>query len=557
MADFARYLNIRSALAPVLAPDGSRVAFLSNITGNFQVWSAATTPSPADPWPRQLSFFADKVWELYGTPQADHLIAVSDFAGNERQQLYLISNFGAYPGGHTVRRLTANDDAIHTFGVWSADGQEILYTCNERNNVDFDIFRLDLRSGDAIRLCECTGHRAVEAWVDDGQFALSSDSLGSEQIELYLHDLASGAERHLTAGRAPARYAEFAATPRAIYLLSDSTHDRGAVCRLDWRTGALEEVINAAQFDAYLAGSDGELELLAVAADGRRAAVAVNDEGYSRLFLLDLEQGDTEGNIEPLTQLPQGLITHISFGAQGRELVFDLQSPVQPADIWLIDVGSRDLLRLTHTDRAGIDPAGFVAPELIRFTTFDGRSLPAFYFRPHTPPPALGYPCILYVHGGPASQQRPDFDVRFQYFLSQGYALLVPNVRGSTGYGREYMLLDEVERRMDSVADLKAAVEWLHGRQEIASDRIAIYGRSYGGFMVLAALTEYPELFAAGIDVVGIADLGHFPRTHQPLAARAPRTRVRQPGAASRLPAQHLAAAQSRAHPSPAARAGG
>jgi dipeptidyl aminopeptidase/acylaminoacyl peptidase len=155
---------------------------------------------------------------------------------------------------------------------------------------------------------------------------------------------------------------------------------------------------------------------------------------------------------------------------------------------------------------AGIDAATLIAPTLIHYPTFDARQIPAFVYRPAAPPPAEGYPCILYVHGGPASQQRPDFNVSFQYFLQQGYALVVTNVRGSTGYGREYMLLDEVERRMDSVADLNYAVAWIRQQPEIDSRRIAIYGRSYGGFMVLAALTEYPELFAAGIDVVGIAD---------------------------------------------------
>ncbi len=505
MADFARYLNIRSALMPVLSPDGERAAFLTDISGNFQAWSAAAAPNPADPWPRQLTFFADKVWELHGTEQAGHLIAVGDYAGNERQQLYLISNYGAgadAAGGHAVRRLTQNDAAIHAFGAWSADGQEILYTSNARNDVDFDIYRMDLRDGEERRVCECAGRRSIVAWIGEGRYAVSADSVASEQIELYLHDLATGEQRHLTADRPPARYASFATSGDAVYLVTDRDHDRGAVCRLDWQTGALVEIAGARRFDAQLDGAAGEIELLAAAADGRTAAATVNVEGYSRLFLLDLQEGD----LEPVTHLPDGVITHLSFGADGRTLAFDFQSPLQPADVWTLDVGSRSLFRLTHSDRAGIDSAGFVAPQLIRFTTFDGRSLPAFYYRPQTPPPDGGYPCILYVHGGPASQQRPDFDVRFQYFLSQGYALLVPNVRGSTGYGREYMMLDDVERRMDSVADLKAVVEWLHGRPEIAADRIAIYGRSYGGFMVLAALTEYPDLFAAGVDIVGIAD---------------------------------------------------
>ncbi len=149
---------------------------------------------------------------------------------------------------------------------------------------------------------------------------------------------------------------------------------------------------------------------------------------------------------------------------------------------------------------------------------------------------------------GPASQQRPDFDVRFQYFLSQGYALLVPNVRGSTGYGRAYMMLDDLELRMDSVTDLKYAVAWLHGRDEIRSDRIAIYGRSYGGYMVLAALTEFPDLFAAGIDVVGIADWVTFFGASQPLAARSSRTGIRQPGTTAGVFRVYFSAAQGDPH---------
>ena len=199
-----------------------------------------------------------------------------------------------------------------------------------------------------------------------------------------------------------------------------------------------------------------------------------------------------------------------------------MQSAAHNPDVWLYDVNDGFCRQLTFSNRAGIDPKSFVAPELIHFTSHDGRTIPAFYYLPPAearnrrvqgaqpePTPGrqdAGIPCILYVHGGPASQQRPDFDVRFQYFLQRGYALLVPNVRGSTGYGRTYMMLDDLEKRMDSVADLRDAVLWLHTRPEIDATRVAIYGRSYGGYMVLAALTEYPELFAAGIDVVGIAN---------------------------------------------------
>ncbi len=504
MADFARYLNIRSATSPALSTDGRRVAFLSNVTGNYQVWSVPSVPTLADPCPHQLTFLPDKVWEVHGTANSEHLIAASDVDGNEKQQLNHITNCGVDPDGvrtHDVKRLTPNDDAIHTFGVWSDDGAEILYTSNARNGVDFDIYHMDLATGESELVRECDGHRTVVAWLD-GHNILTRDDVASDQVDLYLLDSETGEESCITPVEKPARYNEITTVGGAVYVVTDRHHDRNAVCRLDILSGALEEIVSADDFEAVDATNIGEVEYLAVAPDGEAAAVTYNAGGYSKLFLLDM----AGRRLDPVKGLPGGVISKMTYDSTGTHLYFDLQTPTTPSDIWVMNVGSRSLLQLTHSDMAGIDPNTFISPELVEFETHDGRMLPAFVYRPSTAPPDDGYPCILYVHGGPAGQQRPDFDVRFQYFLSQGYALMVPNVRGSAGYGREYMLLDEVELRMDSVADMKYAVHWLHGQPDIANDRIAVYGRSYGGFMVLAAVTEYPELFAAGIDVVGIAD---------------------------------------------------
>lgn len=500
MTDFARYLNIRSAQMPVLSPDGNRIAFLSDSTGNLQVWSASTAPDSRE-WPRQLTFFADKVWEVHGTNGGHHLLAVGDVGGNERQQFYLISGYGG-EGGHDVRRLTRDDNAIHRFGGFSGNGQRILYAANGRNGVDFDLYQMDVASGEARLLCELSGNQEVMAWSPDEQFVLTRQQVGPLEDRLFLIDLqaesGSRLPREVTAGNPPARYEQVRWGHDGVYLISDRTHDRGAVCRLNVGSGELTEIVNA---DAH--PGDGELEVLAVAANGA-AVYSYNGGGYSRLWRVDLATGKRAG----VMGLPNGQIGHISVKMDGT-LACDVQTPQANLNVWL--VGTDGIARaLTQSDRAGLDTRTFVAPELIHFPSFDGLSVPAFYYLPQTPQPAGGYPCILYVHGGPTSQLRPDFDVRFQYFLSRGYAILGTNVRGSGGYGRTYAALDEIEKRPDSVADLKHAVLWLHDRAEIDSGRVAVYGRSYGGYMVLAALTSYPELFAAGIDVVGIANWVSF-----------------------------------------------
>ncbi len=502
MTDFARYLNIRSALSPELAPDGQRVAFLADITGVFQAWSGPTQPRPGE-WPRQLTFFQEKVWEIRAAAGQPWLVAVSDVGGNERQQLYWITGYGG-PGdedAHQVQRLTRNDQAIHRFGAWSRDGQRILLTSNARNGVDFDLYVLEVETGQLRLVRESQGNRVVAAWSPDEGAALVLDAVGPLEIDLYRLDLTDpGApEQRLTQGQPPARYGFVHWTEAGIFLLTDRTHDRGAIGRLDPRTGEFTPLV-----DGEAHPQEGELEWLAVSSDGRQAAYIFNHDGASELFRLDLGTGQAQ----PVAGIPWGVVGHLSAHPDGS-LLFDFQSPDRNPDVWRVS-GDGQVARLTDSDRAGIPRSSFVTPELVRYQSFDGLSIPAFYYRPQTSPPAGGYPCILYVHGGPTSQIRPDFDVRFQYFLSQGYAILAPNVRGSTGYGRAYAALDEVEKRMDSVADLKHAVLWLQQRPEIDPKRIAIYGRSYGGYMVLAALTEYPELFAAGIDVVGIANWVSF-----------------------------------------------
>jgi len=247
MTDFARYLNIRSAQMPVLSPDGSRVAFLSDSSGNLQVWSASTAPDSRE-WPRQLTFFADKMWEVHGTGGADHLLAVGDVGGNERQQFYLISGYGG-DGGHDVRRLTVDDNAIHRFGGFSGDGQRILYAANGRNGVDFDLFQMDVTNGESRLLCELSGNQEVMAWSPDEQFVLTRQQMGPLEDRLFLIDLqAEGGpiQPHaVTVNVSPARYEQVHWQSSGVYLLSDRTHDRGALCRLDVTCGELTEIVNA------------------------------------------------------------------------------------------------------------------------------------------------------------------------------------------------------------------------------------------------------------------------------------------------------------------------
>lgn len=198
----------------------------------------------------------------------------------------------------------------------------------------------------------------------------------------------------------------------------------------------------------------------------------------------------------------------LSFSADSKRLAFSFHGATKTSDIHVWDLESDELRAVTRASHGGLSPDRFVPPELVYYPTFDDQEIPAWFYQPE--PQAEPAPAVVVVHGGPEGQSRPNLSFLAQYLVQHGYAVLVPNVRGSTGYGNAYSHLDDVEKRMDSVADLAHAAAWMKRQAGVAGDRIAVYGGSYGGFMVLAALTTYPDVFAMGVDIVGISNFVTF-----------------------------------------------
>jgi dipeptidyl aminopeptidase/acylaminoacyl peptidase len=480
---FSQYLNIRSAYTPVWLEEGQRLAFLTDITGTPQVWAVDSQGG----WPDQLTFFTEKNWTLDAAPDGKHLICTRDIGGNERYQMYLLDSRGL-----KVERISQDIDAIYHFGAWSPDSSRIAFSSNERNGLHFDIYIQELNGGKAQLVYQSTGMFDVMTWSPDSTQLILLQSVSSAQMPLFLLDLPSGEIRPLTPLDEPINNLAVKWTKEdTVYLLSNRDRDLLGIATLAPATGQVTYLFDDLRWD---------VESMAVSPERRMIAYTVNQDGYKRLFIFNQNTGEST----PVEGLPSGVIGEPIFSPDEKSLAVSAQSPTENLNIWVIDLETFVPRKVTNSARAGIPPASLVAPELVHYDTFDGRSIPAFWYRPKTFEPP--YAVILYVHGGPASQTIADFDPRFQFFLSRGYAILAPNVRGSSGYGKTYMALDDVELRMDSVADLEFAVKWLKTRQEADPDRIAIYGRSYGGFMVLSAITTYPHLWAAAIDVVGIAD---------------------------------------------------
>ncbi len=504
-----RYLNIRSSTAPALSPDGKHVAFLTNITGTPQVWMINAEGG----WPEQMTFYEDRVDFVRWSPEGTGLLFGKAKGGDENAQLYWMS-----PDGSRIRALTSDAKVRHNFGGWSHDGQWISYASNRRDRNFFDVYVMEVATGREQLVYQQDGSNDAVAWsFDNKKLIVSHDN---EQLsldnDLYLVDLQTKQATHLTPHVGAAQFGNVRFSPdgHSIFFGTNDKREFYSLAQMDLQSKRVD-ILDDTQWD---------LDSVAMSPDGGLLAYTINRDGYSELYLRRL---DTDGKPlitalgakEAPVKLPaKGVVGGLDFSRDmsgeaardGNKLAFVFNSSRNPTDVWLYDLKTRALSQVTHSSLAGIPQSSFVEPELIRYKTFDGREIPAWYYKPqNTANSNNSLPVIVNVHGGPEGQAQPTFSAIFQYFLSRGYAVLAPNVRGSTGYGKSFTHLDDVRKREDSVKDLAASVDWLKANGADAK-RVAVMGGSYSGYMTLAAITLYPELWAAAVDTVGIANYESF-----------------------------------------------
>ena len=480
------YLRVTAATVPAWWSDDA-VAFISDASGVPQVWRTDLRRGDAVPVTR----FAERVGALVARSGGGRLVCGMDAGGDERQQLWLVD-------GDTPPRALTNDPAtIHNLGRLSPDGRRLAFAGNDRDPRYFDVSILDLDDPSAAprRVMASDETLTPVAWSPDGQQVLVYRQNTNLDGDLLLLPVDGGPARLLTPhdGEASIGAAAFHPDGWRVLFLSNQEREYFALVQLDLASGQLEPLV----------ALDWDVEGLALSPDGNWLAYVVNEDGASRLVLRSTT-GDKERRVDGL---PFGIVEGVTWSPSGRQVAFSVCGPKHPATIWVSDLDGA-ARAVTTPDLAGLDAGCFVEPEIVRYPTFDGRMAPAFWYTPAaTPGP---WPVVIDVHGGPEGQRRIKYDALTQFLLARGFAVLAPNVRGSTGYGKTYCHLDDVERRMDAVADVAAAVAWLNARADVAAGKIAVYGVSYGGFMVLASLTTYPDLWTAGVDVVGIANFHTF-----------------------------------------------
>ncbi len=481
------WVQIGAASTPVFSKDGTRLFHLRG-AGLPQVWVMDLDGGNA----QQLSAHDEKVGTLRRAPTDDRLLWTIDAGGDELHQLWLLE-----PGG-TPRALTTNAEVMHNFGGWSPDGTRIAYSANDRDPKYFDAVVMDLATGGTVRLHHGPCVISVAAWSPDGaRIAVIEDHGGIDQ-KLFLITVATGAAHEVPRAR-PTRYQALRWTPAgALMAITDAPDaDFLQLCRIDEATGAATPV-----FAPLLR----EVEAWSLAPDGQTLATIENDRGYATLRV-----GAMGTNRPAVTGLPEGIVAELAWKPDSPQLIVTAQGPTNPPTLFAVAGGQATRMTLPDTlAPAGLAPEKLVPMQLVEWISFDGTRIPAFYALPKTPAPPGGYPAIMWIHGGPSSQTRANFRPDTQMLLDQGFAVLLPNMRGSSGYGRAFMEADELHLREHYIEDMASGREWLAARPEINAARIGVMGQSYGGWAVNAAIALQPELWKAAVNYYGISDFVTF-----------------------------------------------
>lgn len=497
--EVARYLEFRAASFLDWHPQRRDMLISTRFAETPQL-HRVRTPLGAR---QQLTFLGERVTAGGYAPGAGDVILFSqDRGGDEFYQLYRLE-----PVGGRIERVT--DGASRNTSVrWAPSGRSVAYASTRRNGRDTDLYVMDPR--DPVtdrRVAELSGGGwSVLDWSPDETRLLVSAFVSVNESHLHLLDLKTGELRKLT----PAS-GEKSSYSGGLFLRDGWTAlvatDRGSeflrMVRMDLRTG------DVAPFGPDIPWDVEEFDL---SGDGRTLAMLVNEDGVSTLRLADAHSG----RALRAPKLPAGLASGLRWHPQRRELGLTLSTAKSPSDAYSVDTRVNALTRWTESETGGLNASRFAEPEMVRVTSFDGLKVSGFLYRPDASKFPGPRPVVINIHGGPEGQSRPQFLRSWNYLVQEmGIAVLYPNVRGSEGYGKTFLTLDNGLKREDSVKDIGAFLDWISAQPGLDAGRVAVYGGSYGGYMVLASMAHFGDRLRCGIDVVGISNFLTFLKNTQ------------------------------------------
>jgi len=489
-----RYTDYRTAMDVDWHPQRREMLVTTRFGNTFQL-HLVKMPGGAR---QQLTFFPEPVREgLFHPNGGDYIVFRKDTGGGEWYQLY---RYDIATGDST---LLTDGKSRNLLGPWSSRGDQIAYTSTRRTGQDSDIWVMNPTDPKTDHLLTQVngGGWDPEDWSPDDKKLLLLEGISINETYLWMVDTATGEKSPLfprmTDEKVAYTEARFSKDGKGIYFTSDKGSEFLRLMYMDFASK---------QTKILTANIPWDVSEFAVSYDGKKIALITDEDGQTILRVLDAATGK---ELQPRPKLPAGVVSTLQWHRNNRDLAFSISSSRLPGDCFSLDVASGKVERWTFSE-SSVKTDAFPDAQLIRWKSFDGKMISGFLYRP--PAKFAGKrPVLVMIHGGPEDQELPTFLGRYNYFLNElGIALILPNVRGSTGYGKTFTKLDNGFLREDSYKDINALFDWIVSQPDLDSERIAVTGGSYGGHMTLAVSTFYSNRIRCSVDVVGMSNLVTF-----------------------------------------------
>jgi dipeptidyl aminopeptidase/acylaminoacyl peptidase len=498
LARAAQYSNIRSASNSSWHPNGDSILISTRFAATRQLHIVSEPLGSR----KQMTFFSEPIHSASFSPSSNQILYGRDKGGNENFQAFLLN----IDSGLT-RQLTT-DGSRNSGLLWSPDGQQFAYMTNREDPARFDIWTSPIDKPDqATKLVTGTGFYWVPIdWSPDQSQLLVKQVVSAVDSRPFVVDIKSGKMQRLGNPDKTVSYGGFgggffAKDGKGVYLPSDEDSEFTHLRYIDLASGETQNLSGNIPWN---------VSGLTISPDGKHVAFATNEDGISRVYLLNTRSKQYRA----LSSIPAGLAYNLQFSPDSRRLAYTLNTATSAADVYTIALRSDKITRWTESEIGGLNPDNFVPAELVHYPTFDQvagapREIPAFIYRPKEK--REKYPVMISIHGGPEGQVRPYFSSTVQYLAGEAGAIVItPNVRGSRGYGKTYLGLDNGLLREDSVGDIGALLEWIKTQDDMDATRVGVIGGSYGGYMVLASMVHYSDQLALGVNSFGVSNFVTF-----------------------------------------------
>jgi dipeptidyl aminopeptidase/acylaminoacyl peptidase len=492
--DFQRYTEFRNADFSTWHPKQRQMIISTRFANVPQLHQVAMPMGTR----KQLTFFSEPVSAATYEPlNGDYILFLKDVGGNEFAQIYRYD----YHNGQ-VTLLTDGGRSQNGGFRWSQSGKQLAYTSTRRNGADRDVYLMDPRNPSTNKLLfELQGGGwSIDDWSKDDKYLLLTEYISINESHYWLGDIATGTKKELTDRKEKGvsnQDAAFSKDGRGIYFVTDRDNEFARLAYMDLATKKM----------SYLtSGISWNVVGFSLSKDGKSVAFVTNEGGESKFYVLNT----ATKQYKKVESLPTGVYSSVAFHNNSEDLAVTISSARSSADIFVYSVTTGKVQRWTESEIGGLVAHELVTPQLIKWKSFDEREISGFYYK--TPPKFTGKrPVLINIHGGPESQFTPGYLGANNYYLNEmGVALIFPNVRGSSGYGKTFLSIDNGFKREESVKDIGALLDWIATQPELDASRVMIMGGSYGGYMTLATATHYNDRIRCAVDIVGISNFNTF-----------------------------------------------